>query len=233
MTRTRASHTRFWIVSIIENPEYKGKCPSRRGSPQIGNDRTFIFILILFADGFVLSYTLRGEEVAQHKTTSDFSWQDITGDPSNGAATLSSLVCNFAHLLRRIWAIYDHAIYDFNDYVYTMTTTEFNVAKYNFLPSDLVDAFQQIAGSNITPVLNRVLNTMDSANRTDLRYIATYQVQNYMLLAVSSIITASNVSCGRMAVQFFESDLFEQQSWLRCSVGRSVSQSVWANSCSV
>ncbi|KAG9316831.1 P-loop containing nucleoside triphosphate hydrolase protein [Chiua virens] len=43
----------------------------------------------------------------------------------------------------RIWGIYDSNIYDLTDYVYTMTTTEDNIATYNFLPSSLVDVFQQ------------------------------------------------------------------------------------------
>ncbi|KIK94572.1 glycosyltransferase family 2 protein [Paxillus rubicundulus Ve08.2h10] len=108
--------------------------------------------------------------------------------------------------IQRIWAIYDGSIYDLTDYVYTMTTTELDVAKYNFLDSDLVSAFQQQPGEDITGPLNTVLAKMDETNRTtnmdclknafywgetDFRYTARCQVQNYMLLAFSSIIMAS------------------------------------------
>lgn len=108
--------------------------------------------------------------------------------------------------LRRIWAIYNSAVYDLTDYVYTLTTTELNVAKYDFLPSDLVSVFQQQAGLDITSSLNKVLDAMDSTNRTasmdclnnafywgevDFRYSPRCQVQNYMLLAFSSLIMAS------------------------------------------
>ncbi|KAH0828064.1 glycosyltransferase family 2 protein [Lanmaoa asiatica] len=110
--------------------------------------------------------------------------------------------------IQRIWAIYNSAIYDLTDYVYTLTTTELNVAKYNFLPSDLVSVFQQEAGTDITSSLNKVLDAMDATNRTasmdclnnafywgqtDFRYTPRCQVQNYMLLAVSSLIMASMV----------------------------------------
>lgn len=112
----------------------------------------------------------------------------------------------FSCFLSRIWGIYNSAIYDLTDYVYTMTTTELNIAKYNFLPADLVSVFQQEAGTDITSSLNKVLDSMDATNRTasmdclnnafywgqiDFRYTARCQVQNYMLLAFSSLIMAS------------------------------------------
>ncbi|KAF9227129.1 glycosyltransferase family 2 protein [Gyrodon lividus] len=108
--------------------------------------------------------------------------------------------------IQRIWGIYDGTIYDLTDYVYTMTTTELNVAKYDFLDSDLVATFQQQPGEDITGPLNTVLAKMDATNRTanmdclnnafywgetDFRYTPRCQVQNYMLLAFSSIIMAS------------------------------------------
>ncbi|KAF8552197.1 glycosyltransferase family 2 protein [Imleria badia] len=108
--------------------------------------------------------------------------------------------------IQRIWAIYNSAVYDLTDYVYTMTTTELNIAKYDFIPSDIVTVFQQEAGSDITSSLNKVLDSMDATNRTatmdclnnafywgelDFRYTPRCQVQNYMLLAFSSLIMVS------------------------------------------
>lgn len=117
-----------------------------------------------------------------------------------------SRICFYFNSSCRIWAIYNSAIYDLTDYVYTLTTTELNIAKYDFLPSDLVSVFQQQAGTDITSSLNKVLDAMDTTNRTasmdclnnafywgqiDFRYTARCQVQNYMLLAFSSLIMAS------------------------------------------
>lgn len=115
--------------------------------------------------------------------------------------------CSFLPLCR-IWAIYNSAIYDLTDYVYTLTTTELNIVKYDFLPANLVSVFQQEAGTDITSSLNKVLDSMDATNRTasmdclnnafywgqvDFRYTPRCQVQNYMLLAFSSLIMASMV----------------------------------------
>ncbi|KIJ68042.1 glycosyltransferase family 2 protein [Hydnomerulius pinastri MD-312] len=108
--------------------------------------------------------------------------------------------------IQRLWGIYDNSIYDLTDYVYTTTTIDLDVAKYNFLNADLVSVFEEQPGGDITSALNAVLNTMDATNRTahmdclqnafywgetDFRYTPRCQVQNYMLLVFSSIIMAS------------------------------------------
>ncbi|KAG6375563.1 glycosyltransferase family 2 protein [Boletus reticuloceps] len=108
--------------------------------------------------------------------------------------------------IQRIWGIYNGNIYDLTDYVYTLTTAELTIAKYDFLPSSLVSVFQQQAGTDITSALNKVLDTLDPVNRTasldclnnafywgqiDFRYTPRCQVQNYLLLAFSGLIMAS------------------------------------------
>ncbi|KAG1871344.1 glycosyltransferase family 2 protein [Suillus subalutaceus] len=106
----------------------------------------------------------------------------------------------------RTWAIYDNSIYDLTDYVYTMNTINLNVASYSFLDTNLVAVFEEQAGQDITDALNAVLGAMSAENRTanmdclsnafyygetDFRYTARCQVQNYLLLAFSSIIMSS------------------------------------------
>ncbi|KAH7888944.1 glycosyltransferase family 2 protein [Phlebopus sp. FC_14] len=108
--------------------------------------------------------------------------------------------------IQRIWAIYENSIYDLTDYVYTSSTIEQNIATYNFLDPNLVSAFTEQPGEDITNSLNGVLAGMDATNRTanmdclqnafywgetDFRYTPRCQVQNYMLLVFSSIIMAS------------------------------------------
>ncbi|KAF9241812.1 glycosyltransferase family 2 protein [Melanogaster broomeanus] len=108
--------------------------------------------------------------------------------------------------IQRIWGIYNTQIFDLTDYLYTTTTTELNVAKYNFLDPDIVSTFEQQPGIDITDPLNKVLAAMDATNRTanmdclnnafywgetDFRYTPRCQVQNYMLLAFSSLVMLS------------------------------------------
>ena len=77
---------------------------------------------------------------------------------------------------------------------------------YNFLDPDIVSVFQEQAGQDITNSLNAVLAKKDELTvqrnmaclrnafylgETDFRKTARCQVQNYMLLAFSSIILAT------------------------------------------
>ncbi|KAF9241811.1 glycosyltransferase family 2 protein [Melanogaster broomeanus] len=68
--------------------------------------------------------------------------------------------------IQRIWAIYNNQIFDLTDYIYTLTTTELNVAKYDFLDSNLVSVFKEQPGADITDELNAVLGAMDTTSRT-------------------------------------------------------------------
>lgn len=80
---------------------------------------------------------------------------------------------------------------------------------YQFLDTDITDVFQQQAGQDITNSLNAVLAKKDQATvesnmaclgnaflvaETDFRKSARCQVQNYLLLAFSSIILATIAS---------------------------------------
>ncbi|KAG1751279.1 glycosyltransferase family 2 protein [Suillus paluster] len=106
----------------------------------------------------------------------------------------------------RSWAIYDGSIYDLTDYLYTLNMIDLDVPQYNFLDPNLVALFEQQAGQDITSALNTILAAMGTANstanmdclanafywgETDFRYTPRCQVQNYLLLAFSSIIMAS------------------------------------------
>lgn len=80
---------------------------------------------------------------------------------------------------------------------------------YQFLDTDITDIFEQQAGQDITDPLNAVLAKKDEATvqrnmaclnnafmvgETDFRKSARCQVQNYLLLAFSSVILATIAS---------------------------------------
>ncbi|KAI0774709.1 chitin synthase [Trametes elegans] len=104
----------------------------------------------------------------------------------------------------RTWAIYDNAVYDLSDYVYTSTTIP--STQYSFLNSDIVDVFKQQAGQDITKPLNDVLAKLDTTTKDanmacisnlfyygkpDFRKTARCQVQNILLLVASIILMVS------------------------------------------
>ncbi|KAH9006852.1 glycosyltransferase family 2 protein [Lactarius hatsudake] len=106
----------------------------------------------------------------------------------------------------RIWAVWEKSIYDLTDYFYTINANQGNTASYTFLNSDLTDIFQQQPGQDITKPLNAALAKLDSTTaqenvqclknmfyvgQKDFRKEARCQVQNYLLLVVSSILVAS------------------------------------------
>ena len=106
----------------------------------------------------------------------------------------------------RTWAIWEKSIYDLTDYFYTINANPGNSGPFTFLNSDLTDVFQQQPGQDITKPFNAALAKLDSTTaqeniqclknmfyvgKTDFRKEARCQVQNYLLLVVSSILVAS------------------------------------------
>ncbi|KAH9045438.1 glycosyltransferase family 2 protein [Lactarius pseudohatsudake] len=106
----------------------------------------------------------------------------------------------------RIWAVWEKSIYDLTDYFYTINANQGNAGSYTFLNSDLTDIFQQQPGQDITKPLNAAIAKLDSTTaqenvqclknmffvgQKDFRKEARCQVQNYLLLVVSSILVAS------------------------------------------
>ena len=106
----------------------------------------------------------------------------------------------------RTWAVWEKSIYDLTDYFYTINANQGNSGPYTFLNSDLTDIFQQQPGQDITKPFNAALAQLDSTTaqeniqclknlfyvgQKDFRKEARCQVQNYLLLVVSSILVAS------------------------------------------
>jgi chitin synthase len=106
----------------------------------------------------------------------------------------------------RIWASWEHNVYDLTDYVNTLTVNANNAAQSSFLSQDVSNVFQQQPGQDITKPLNAVFDKMDANTRqqnidclnhaffvggTDFRKTARCQVQNFVLLVVSGILVAS------------------------------------------
>ncbi|KAH9899128.1 chitin synthase-domain-containing protein [Cubamyces lactineus] len=96
---------------------------------------------------------------------------------------------------QRLWAIYDNAVYDLSDYVYTQSIN--SAAEFSFLNQDIVD---------ITKTLNNVLAGLDTTTceqnmncisnlfyygKPDFRKTARCQVQNILLLVFSIILMVS------------------------------------------
>ncbi|KAI0371480.1 chitin synthase [Pilatotrama ljubarskyi] len=105
---------------------------------------------------------------------------------------------------QRMWAIYENAVYDLSDYIYTSTTN--TAPQYSFLNSDIVDIFKQQPGQDITKPLNDVLGKLDTTTREqnmncisnlfyygkpDFRKTPRCQVQNVLLLVFSIILMVS------------------------------------------
>lgn len=100
--------------------------------------------------------------------------------------------------------IWNKAVYDLSDYVYTNTLSL--GPTYEFLNDSITDLFSQRMGQDITKPLETLLATMDSETaaqnvncinnlfyqgNVDFRKTARCQVQNYFLLAASCVIMVS------------------------------------------
>ena len=100
--------------------------------------------------------------------------------------------------------IWNGAVYDLTDYFYTNTLSL--GPTFEFLNENVTDLFSQRIGQDITKPLEAVLANMDANTRAqnvdcinnvfyigivDFRKTPRCQVQNYFLLAASSIIMAS------------------------------------------
>ncbi|CDO75020.1 Glycosyltransferase Family 2 protein [Trametes cinnabarina] len=105
---------------------------------------------------------------------------------------------------QRMWAIYDNAVYDLSDYIYTLSIN--SATEFDFLNEDIVDIFKQQPGQDITKPLNDVLAKLDTTTReqnmncisnlfyygkSDFRKTARCQVQNILLLIFSIILMVS------------------------------------------
>lgn len=108
--------------------------------------------------------------------------------------------------MTRVWASFDNNVYDFTDYVYTQTFQQDASSEYDFLNDDIINIFKERAGQDVTGPLNQVLagldedtvqsnlNCMNNAfkvGEVDFRKSPRCLVQNYMLLAFSSIVIAT------------------------------------------
>ncbi|KAL7627389.1 hypothetical protein AAE478_001582 [Parahypoxylon ruwenzoriense] len=114
-----------------------------------------------------------------------------------------------------MWIIYEGGIYDLTDYFLTIDYFK-NLAQYNFLDSELIDAIQSNAGQDVTTLWNdqvadvrgnqsalaTKLNSINCIKETfyvgipDFRYSARCQANNYILLAFTIII------CAVVAIKF-------------------------------
>ncbi|EJD01749.1 chitin synthase [Fomitiporia mediterranea MF3/22] len=102
----------------------------------------------------------------------------------------------------KTWAFYKDKLYDLTDYLNTLTVFN-NAAQYKFLDEDIVDAFKEGAGGDITKSLDQVLATKDTntvnanmdciqnmffVGQSDFRKTARCRVQNILLLVASIIL---------------------------------------------
>ncbi|TDL30141.1 chitin synthase [Rickenella mellea] len=107
--------------------------------------------------------------------------------------------------LQKVWAIYLDNVYDLTDYINTITVFQ-GAAQYVFLDSDIADVFKQQTGQDVTKTLNAVLATKDAntgaanmnclnnafrVGSVDFRGSPRCKVQNFLLLAFSSIIVTT------------------------------------------
>ncbi|OCB87192.1 chitin synthase [Sanghuangporus baumii] len=102
----------------------------------------------------------------------------------------------------KIWAFYHSKVYDLTDYLNTLDVYS-DADNYKFLDDDIVDAFKEGAGGDISDALDEVLATKDTdtvnanmnciqnaffVGESDFRKTARCKVQNIMLLAASIIL---------------------------------------------
>ncbi|GJJ06868.1 hypothetical protein Clacol_001064 [Clathrus columnatus] len=102
----------------------------------------------------------------------------------------------------RIWAIWHNDIYDLTDYFFSITEFQGDT-QFSFLNSNITELFKQQAGQDISSQLDAVIAQMDPTTaqlntaclkntffvgQVDFRKSARCQVQNYLLLAFSSLI---------------------------------------------
>lgn len=120
---------------------------------------------------------------------------------------LTPVVARVLTYSTRNLGIWNNAVYDLTDYVYTVTTRQ-NQAADVFLDSDISDLFKQRAGQDISKPLEKVLAAMDSTKRdqnvnclnnifyrgqTDFRTTARCQAQGWVLVAASAVLMSSMV----------------------------------------
>ncbi|KAI0387558.1 glycosyltransferase family 2 protein [Hypomontagnella monticulosa] len=114
-----------------------------------------------------------------------------------------------------MWVIYEGNIYDLTDYFVTIDYYK-NLAQYNFLDSDLIDAIKSNPGQDVTNLWNSQvdnvrsnktalatkLNSINCIKETfyvgipDFRYTPRCQANNYILLAFAVVI------CAVIAIKF-------------------------------
>lgn len=105
-------------------------------------------------------------------------------------------------LSHRIWAVWHKQLYDLTDYFNSVTVFQGD-NQYSFLNSSITDLFKQQPGQDISQELDAVLAQMDPntaqlntaclentfrVGEVDFRKTARCQVQNFLLLAFSSLI---------------------------------------------
>ncbi|KAI1450134.1 glycosyltransferase family 2 protein [Annulohypoxylon stygium] len=120
-----------------------------------------------------------------------------------------------------MWVTYDGSIYDLTDYFNTIDYYK-NLAQYNFLDTDLIDAVKDNPGQDVTSLWNDAisdakgnatatatkLNSLNCIKQTfyvgipDFRYSAKCQANNYILLAFSIVICSVIVIKFLSALQF-------------------------------
>lgn len=121
------------------------------------------------------------------------------------------------------WVIYDKKVYDLTDYTYTLDLLN-NEDSYQFLNTNLTDAASENYGGDVTDKWNTIikeastsgnnteyasvmnsLNCMDNmfyVGKTDFRYSARCQWNNYALLAFTCILCAVILVKFLAALQF-------------------------------
>ncbi|KAI0014228.1 glycosyltransferase family 2 protein [Xylariaceae sp. FL0662B] len=122
---------------------------------------------------------------------------------------------------QHMWIVYEEKIYDLTDYFKTIDFYK-NLAQYNFLDSDLIDAVKSNPGGDVTSLWNdhvsdvkgnqtahaQALNSINCIKQTfyvgipDFRYTAKCQANNYILLAFAIIICAVILIKFLSALQF-------------------------------
>lgn len=111
----------------------------------------------------------------------------------------------------RQWVILNDAVYDLTDYFYTKKL-EGNIAMYSFIPPEVETLIQQNVGGDITsqwkansPDYQKTLACMNNVfyeGKTDFRYTARCQVNNYILLAFTIILCSVILIKFLSALQF-------------------------------
>ncbi|KAI0478643.1 glycosyltransferase family 2 protein [Xylariaceae sp. FL0804] len=154
-------------------------------------------------------------------------WYSTHFEPKIKEYYHGSLVYEKAHVKKdgqdnsHMWVIYDGVIYDLTDYFTTIDYYQ-DIAKYNFLDSEMVSLVENNAGEDVTKAWNNHItdtignstahaiasNSLNCIQQTfrvgipDYRYSARCQTINYFLLAFTIIIATVIVVKFVSALQF-------------------------------